>query len=70
MTRQRVRLDLYIRYKCPTCKGLGLIPSKDTMLTSIESWLKTFRTKSRDRRFATHLNPKVYDDSKRLNIVN
>ena len=66
MTRQRVRLDLlHTLYEdCPTCKGLGLIPSKDTMLTSIESWLKTFRTKSRDRRFAIHLNPKVYDHFK------
>jgi ribonuclease G len=66
MTRQRVRLDLLhtLSEDCPTCKGLGLIPSKDTILTSIECWLKTFKTKSRDRRFAIYLNPKVHDHFK------
>ena len=45
MTRQRVRLDLlHTLYEdCPTCKGLGLIPSKDTMLTSIEVGLKLLK---------------------------
>ena len=62
MTRQRVRLDLLhtLSDKCPTCKGLGLIPSKETLLTNIEAWLKSFKSKSRDRRFAIHLNPKSY----------
>ena len=62
MTRQRVRLDLLhtLSDKCPTCKGLGLIPSKETLLTNIEAWLKSFKSKSRDRRFAIYLNPKSY----------
>ena len=62
MTRQRVRLDLLhtLSDECPTCKGLGLIFSKDTMLTNIENWLKSFKTKSRDRRFSIYLNPKSY----------
>ncbi len=63
MTRQRVRLDLLhtLSENCPTCKGLGLIPSKETLLTSIECWLKSFKTKSRDRRFAIYLNPKIHE---------
>ena len=63
MTRQRVRLDLLhtLSENCPTCRGLGLIPSKETLLTSIECWLKSFKTKSRDRRFAIYLNPKIYE---------
>ena len=66
MTRQRVRLDLLhtLSQDCPTCKGLGLIPSKETILTSIECWLKTFKTKSRDRRFSIYLNPKIHDHFK------
>ena len=62
MTRQRIRLDLLhtLSQNCPTCKGLGLIPSKETILTSIECWLKTFKTKSRDRRFSIYLNPKIF----------
>ena len=63
MTRQRVRLDLLhtLSENCPTCKGLGLIPSKETLLTSIECWLKSFKTKSRDRRFSIYLNPKIHE---------
>ena len=62
MTRQRVSLDLLhtLSDKCPTCKGLGVIPSKETLLTTIEVWLKSFKSKSRDRRFAIYLNPKSY----------
>ena len=66
MTRQRIRLDLLhtLSENCPMCKGLGLIPSKETLLTSIECWLKSFKLKSRDRRFAIHLNPKIYEHFK------
>ena len=61
LSEQRIRLDLLhtLSQNCPTCKGLGLIPSKETILTSIECWLKTFKTKSRDRRFLIYLNPKI-----------
>ncbi len=63
MTRQRIRLDILhtVSDNCPTCFGLGLIPSKDTLLTNIEVWLKSFRAKARDRRFAIYLNPKSYE---------
>ena len=33
---------------------------KETLLTNIEAWLKSFKAKSRDRRFAIYLNPKSY----------
>ena len=63
MTRQRIGLDLLHKVSdtCPTCSGIGVIYSKETLLTNIECWLKTFKTKARDRRFSVYLNPKSYD---------
>ena len=63
MTRQRTRLDILhtVSENCPTCFGLGLIPSKDTLLTNIEAWLKSFRAKARDRRFSIYLSPKSHE---------
>lgn len=52
MTRERVRLSLLntVNEECPTCNGLGMIASKETVLTRIENWLKRFRQKANDRR--------------------
>ena len=61
MTRERVRLSLLhsVSEECPTCKGLGRIPSKDTMLTKIDSWLRRFRTAHRDRRLIITVHPEL-----------
>ncbi|GAG35867.1 unnamed protein product, partial [marine sediment metagenome] len=50
MTRERVRLSLLhsVSEECPTCQGLGRIPSKDAMITAIDSWLRRFRTHHKD----------------------
>ena len=63
MTRQRIGLDLLhtVSDQCPTCGGVGMIYSKETLLTNIECWLKSFKAKARDRRFIIYLNPKSYD---------
>ena len=59
MTRQRVRLSLLstVNENCPTCNGLGMIHSKDTILTNIENWLKRFKAKNRDRRLTITMHP-------------
>ena len=59
MTRERVRLSLLhsVSEVCPTCKGLGRIPSKDSMITKIDSWLRRFRTAHRDRRLVITVHP-------------
>lgn len=61
MTRQRIRLDLLhtLYQDCESCLGVGLVPSKDTLLTNIESWLRKFRTKARDKRLIIYLNPEL-----------
>ncbi len=59
MTRQRVRLSLLntVNEECPTCNGLGMIPSKDTVITNIENWLKRFKAKFSDRRLSFIVHP-------------
>ncbi len=59
MTRERVRVSLLhsMSEECPTCKGLGRISSKQTMITAIDSWLRRFRTKYKDRRLVLSVNP-------------
>ncbi len=59
MTRQRIRVSLLdtISEECISCKGLGRISSKDTVLTSIENWIKRFKKKASDRRLVLHIHP-------------
>ncbi|MCH8328636.1 MAG: Rne/Rng family ribonuclease [Candidatus Marinimicrobia bacterium] len=59
MTRERVRLTLLhaVSDECPTCKGLGWVPSKDAMITRIDSWLQRFRTVHKDRRLIISVLP-------------
>lgn len=63
MTRERVRLSLLhsVSEECPTCNGLGRIPSKDTMITKIDSWLRRFRTSHKDRRLVITVHPSLAD---------
>ncbi|MAV65238.1 MAG: ribonuclease G [Candidatus Marinimicrobia bacterium] len=59
MTRQRIRLDLVHTYKeeCTTCNGSGLILSKESMLIKIETWIKKFKVKFRDKRLIIYMHP-------------
>ncbi len=59
MTRERIKLNLLssMTDECPLCNGIGRVPSKSMVLTNIENWLKSFKTKSSDRRLSLHINP-------------
>ncbi len=63
MTRERIRLSLLhsMSEECPTCKGLGRISSKQTMITSIDSWLRRFRSNHKDRRLIITVHPTLAD---------
>ena len=63
MTRQRTRLSLLhtVCDECPECHGLGVVSSYDTVLTNLENWLRTFKSKNRDKRLVITLNPSVSD---------
>ena len=59
MTRQRTRLNLFytVSEECPMCHGTGRITSKETFMTQIESWLRRFRTESKERRLVLQVHP-------------
>lgn len=61
MTRERVRPSLLFTFSetCPTCKGLGRVPSKSTILTKIERWIKRFRASSRERGLKLIVHPEI-----------
>ncbi|NOZ07626.1 MAG: Rne/Rng family ribonuclease [FCB group bacterium] len=73
MTRERVRLSLLntVNEECPTCNGLGMIASKETVLTRMENWLKRFRAKANDRRLiiTVHSNLAKYINETKNKVI-
>lgn len=63
MTRQRIRLSLLLSTseECPVCRGTGRVPSKESMVTKIESWLKRFKTQCNERRLILKVHPSIGD---------
>jgi len=61
ITRQRVGLSLLhsLTDECNVCNGLGRNLSKDTTLTSIQNWIKRYKTKHRDRRLVLYVNEEM-----------
>jgi len=61
MTREKVRPSLIFTFSepCPTCGGLGRIPSKATIATKIEQWIKRFKTESRERSLKLVVHPEM-----------
>jgi len=63
MTRQRIKPSLLYTFNepCPTCGGLGMVPSRETISTQLERWIKRFRTRSREKRLEMTVSPPIYD---------
>lgn len=63
MTRERIRISVMFSLsdECPMCHGYGRIPSKESMITKIDSWVRNFRQHTRERRVELHLHPLLYD---------
>ena len=61
MTRQRIRPSLVstLREPCPVCDGTGLIPSLETVVTTLERWIKRFTSQAREHRLILTVNPQV-----------
>jgi len=61
MTRQRIRPSLLysLREPCPHCDGTGLVASMETVVTSLERWIRRFGSQTHERRLQLTLNPKV-----------
>lgn len=62
MTRQRIRPSVVyaVTDTCPRCKGIGLIPSKETITSRVERFIKRYRASGAGRRITVRLHPDMY----------
>ncbi|MFC1731963.1 ribonuclease E/G [candidate division KSB1 bacterium] len=63
MTRQRIRPSLLYTFSdvCPHCRGTGRILSKESIASSIESWIKRFKMSRKERRLVLQVNQELRD---------
>lgn len=63
MTRQRLKPSLVqaIYDNCPTCRGKGIIPSKESIAVQIDRWLKNFRQNSLKTKLTLKVNEDIYN---------
>lgn len=61
ITRKRVRPNAVAERsnQCPTCKGEGYIPTKESVVGSIDRWLRRFRAKKGDKSITMALHPEM-----------
>jgi ribonuclease G len=59
ITRQRIRQNIVQAMKevCPECHGTGLLTKSSHLVYDLESWLKKFRRKSRERSIILKSHP-------------
>jgi Ribonuclease G/E len=61
ITRKRVRPNVVKEHSnvCPTCKGDGYIPTKESVVGSIDRWLRRFRAKRGEKEIIMALHPEM-----------
>ena len=61
MTRERTGLSIVdsLTESCDSCRGIGRIISKDTLLTRIDYWLRDYKQQNKDLRLKLYLNPEI-----------
>jgi Ribonuclease G/E len=61
ITRKRVRPNAVAERSnvCPTCKGEGYIPTKESVVGSIDRWLRRFRAKKGEKQITMALHPEM-----------
>lgn len=61
ITRKRVRPNAVKEQSnvCPTCKGDGYIPSKESVVGSIDRWLRRYRAKRGEKEITMALHPEM-----------
>ncbi|RJP75404.1 MAG: Rne/Rng family ribonuclease [Candidatus Zixiibacteriota bacterium] len=61
MTRQRLRPALLFTFNepCPTCRGTGMVPSLETVITKLERWISRFRHATKEPRVLLTVHPEV-----------
>lgn len=63
MTRQRTKSSLVHAFNepCPTCNGSGLIESKETVVTRLQSWVRRFRAATGEMGLTIKAHPVIVD---------
>lgn len=63
MTRQRTKPSLIYTFNepCPTCNGSGMVVSKETVVTRLESWVKRFRARTGELGLTVRCHPEVVE---------
>ncbi len=61
ITRQRIRQSIVHSFSepCPTCGGTGLVQSKAAIVSTIERWIRRFRSESREFRLTLRIHPSI-----------
>ncbi len=61
ITRKRVRPNAVKEQSnvCPTCKGAGYIPSKESVVANIDRWLRRFHAKKGEKNITMALHPEM-----------
>lgn len=61
MTRQRIRPSLLYTFRepCPWCDGTGMVASMETVVTTLERWIKRFTNETKERRLGLVVNNSV-----------
>ncbi|MFC1514035.1 ribonuclease E/G [candidate division KSB1 bacterium] len=61
MTRQRIRPSLFHTFSdiCPHCSGVGRILSKESVVSSIENWIRRYKMKRRHKRVILQVNKDI-----------
>ncbi len=61
ITRKRVRPNAVKEQSnvCPTCKGDGYIPSKESIVGSIDRWIRRYRAKKGEKEITLALHPEM-----------
>lgn len=63
MTRQRIKPSLLytLNEPCPTCDGTGMVASMETIVTSMERWVKRFRQRTGERGVTIQAHPDLVE---------
>lgn len=61
ITRQRIRQSVLQSFSepCPSCSGSGLVPSKSTIISRIERWIRRFKSESKEFRLTLRVHPSI-----------
>jgi ribonuclease G len=63
MTRQRIKPSLIYTFNepCPSCEGMGMVPSRETVSTQLERWIKRFRHRTHEKWLEVTVSTPLYD---------